>query len=169
MQDFLVRDFGYAHSEAIMAGLKADANKKGAYISDGYTFLDKPGEYKELEKMIQVARQGGKDRLYVDTVKELAGHSLTDFKGALTAIHEAGMLITSLTEPHYKFHDFMAAIEVLEDLMPVYRMNRQSITAAVMCLMGSEISHISQYTGLSEADVLQAAADYKREQEQEEE
>lgn len=168
MAGYRPNDFGYAHSEAIMAGLKARV-RKNTYISDGYTFLDKPGEYKEFEKMLQVARQGDHDMLYVDTVKEFAGESLADFKAMLTAIYDAGMLVTSLTEPHYKYHDFMAAIEVLEDLMPVYRMNRQSITAAVMYLMGNEISHISQYTGLSEADVLQAAADYKREQEQEEE
>lgn len=71
--------------------------------------------------MIKVAKQGGRDILYVDSVKEFAGKSLADFKEALTAIEDAGMKVVSITEQNYDYNSFITAIEVLEDITPSYQ------------------------------------------------
>ena len=168
MPEFPARPFAYAHNNAVLAGLIANAKVRGHYISDGYAYLDKPGEYTEFAKMLDVAKQGGRDILYLDTVKELAGRSLTDFKAALTAVHEAGMLISSQTEPPCDFLNYMAIIEALEDLMPGYQKERQKVAAVTMCQLDVDINEICERTGLNESDVFQAVADYKREQEQRE-
>lgn len=104
--------------------------------------------------------------LYVDTVKEFAGTSLTDFKNALTAIEDAKLEIVSAVEPQYNYHHFMTAIEVMESLEPGYAKNRQSIVAVTMSKLGAEMADICGKTGLNESDVFQAVAEYTREQEQ---
>ena len=86
--DFLTRKnntfgeviFGYAHSHAVMAGLKAYVKNKGSIITDAYTYIDKPGETTAFRKMLEVAKQGGHDILYVDSVEEFAGNRLADFR-----------------------------------------------------------------------------------------
>ena len=50
--------------------------------------------------MITLAKEiGVKNPLYIDTVKELAGHSLADLKNALTAIDDARLSVFSAAEP----------------------------------------------------------------------
>lgn len=162
--------FAYAHSSAIMRALVAVAQNWRHYIAGGYQFIEKPGEHTEFDKMIKLAEDCGcLNPLYVDTVKEFAGTSLTDFKNALTAIENARLDIVSAAEPQYKYHHFMAAIEVLEDLEPGYIKNRESIMVAAMFKAGTDLGDICQYTGLKESFVLQAVAEYAREQEQKQE
>ncbi len=88
---------------------------------------------------------------------------------ALTAIHDAVMIVDSLSEEQYDYTAFMTAIEVLEDLMPGYQKNRKGTEADVRCKVGIEIDKICRLSGSSEADVHQAVADYMRGQEQAEE
>lgn len=80
MPDFNTQIFGYAHSHAVMAGLKAYVKNKGSIITDAYTYIDKPGETTAFRKMLEVAKQGGHDILYVDSVEEFAGNRLADFR-----------------------------------------------------------------------------------------
>lgn len=160
------RSFGYAHSHAVMEGLKAFVCTKNCRIHDGYDFIEKPGEHKEFDKMIALAKECGQDILHVDTVKEFAGQSLSDFKDAIIAIEDAGMLVCSLTEPTYDYGNFMTIIELLESFMPGYQKQRRKIEAVTMCRLDIEMEEICRMTGLGEADVFQAVADYKREQEQ---
>lgn len=136
-------------------------SKKGI-ITDSYAYINKPGEDEAFRKMIKVAELGGSDILYVDSVKEFAGRSLADFKEALTAIEQAGMLVVSLTESEYDYKAFMTAIEVLEDLTPGYVKYRCGISAVTMFRMGADIQQICEDTGLSEADVYEFIAEYKR-------
>ena len=167
MAEFKPRAFGYAHSPSILKALTIEAQNRRSYIAGGYDFLEKRGEHTAFDEMIELAQKGGRDTLYVDTVKEFAGDSLADFKAALTAIENAGMLIISAAEPQYNYHHFMAAIEVLEDLEPGYIKNRESIMVAAMFKAGTDLGDICEYTGLKESFVLQAVAEYTREQEQE--
>ena len=51
MPDFNTQIFGYAHSHAVMAGLKAYVKNKGSIITDAYTYIDKPGETTAFRKM----------------------------------------------------------------------------------------------------------------------
>lgn len=165
MEDFKPRTFGYAHSKAIMAALKEIVSKRGSIISGGYDFLEKPGEHSQFDEMIALAKQGGRDVLYVDTVKEFAGKSLMDFKQALSDIDASGMKICSQSEPNYSYGDYIAVIEVLEELMPGYQKNRQSIEAVALAKIDIAMEDICSHTGLAAADVFQALADYEREQE----
>lgn len=130
----------------------AQVHVQRSHIAGGYDFIEKPGERVAFDAMIALAEQGGNDHLFIDTVKELAGNSLADFKAALTAINDAGMTIHSLRERSCTYSDFMTVIEMMEELMPAYQKNWQSIMAVAMCMV--------------EADVFQAVANYKREQEQ---
>lgn len=166
MADMRPHAFGYAHSHAVMAGLQAHVNINGSHIAGGYDFIEKPGERVAFEAMIELAKQCGHDVLFVDTVKEFAGNSLTEFREALTAINDAGMRVHSMRERTYAYSDYITVIEMLEELMPAYQKNRQSIMAVAMCMVDADIEVICEKTGLSEADVFQAVADYKREQEQ---
>lgn len=161
--------FAYAHSPAIMKALVAVAQNGRHYIAGGYQFIEKPGEHTEFDKMIKLAQDCGcLNPLYVDTVKDFAGTSLTDFKNALTAIEDARLDIVSAAEPQYKYHHFITAIEVLEDLEPGYIKNRQGIVAVTMSKLGAEIEDICKETGLNQSDIFQAIAEYSREQEQKE-
>lgn len=161
--------FAYAHSPAIMKALVAVAQNWRHYIAGGYQFIEKPGEHTEFDKMIKLAQDCGcLNPLYVDTVKDFAGTSLTDFKNALTAIEDARLDIVSAAEPQYKYHHFITAIEVLEDLEPGYVKNRQSIVAVTMSKLDAEIEDICKETGLNQSDIFQAIAEYSREQEQKE-
>ena len=169
MAEFKPRAFGYAHSPSILKALTIEAQNRRSYIAGGYDFLENRGEHTAFDKMIELAKEGGRDTLYVDTVKEFAGDSLADFKAALTAIENAGMLIISAAEPQYNYYHFMTAIEVLEDLEPGYVKNRQSIVAVTMSKLGAEMADICGETGLNESDVFQAIAEYTREQEQKQE
>lgn len=72
----------------------------------------------------------------------------------------------SLTEPNYEYNDYMGMLEIVESLEPGYRKNRQGIMAVALCKADIGMEEICQQTGPSEADVFQAIADYKREQEQ---
>ena len=169
MAEFKPRSFGYSHSYAVMNALKYHVkNIKGSYIGEGYDFIEKPGERKAFDAMIELAKQGGRDMLYVESITEFAGNSLTDLKDALTAIEETGMLIESQREPIYSYINFMTLLEPLEELMPEYQKKRQQIMAVGMAqVMNIDIKEICERTGLSEADVFQAVADYKRQEEQE--
>lgn len=169
MAEHTPKNFGYAHSRAVIEALKTFVGNRKSYIGGGYDFLEQPGEHKAFDAMIELAKKGGHDSLYVDTVKEFAGSSLADFKAALTAINDAGMLVYSLTERNYDYYNFLTIIELIEALEPGYYKNRQSIMAVAMCMVDIDIAVICEKTGLSEADVFQAAADYKREQEQQKE
>lgn len=169
MSEFTPRSFGYSHSYAVMNALKYHVKYiKGSYIGEGYDFIEKPGEHKAFDAMIELAKQGGRDMLYVESIKEFAGNSLTDLKDALTAIHEAGMLIESQRETTYNYIDFMTLLRPLEELMPEYQKHRQQMMAVGMAqVMDIDIKEICERTGLSEADVFQAVADYKRQEERE--
>jgi len=105
----------------------------------------------------------------VDTVKEFAGTSLADFKNALTAIEDAKLDIVSAAEPQYNYYHFMTVIEVLDSLEPGYVKNRKSIVAVTMSKLDVEIEDICKETGLNQSDVLQAVADYAREEEKNQE
>ncbi|BAL01425.1 hypothetical protein OBV_42260 [Oscillibacter valericigenes Sjm18-20] len=133
MGDNKVRPFAYAHSPAVMRALTIEAKYRGYFISGGYDFLEEPGEHRAFDKMIELAQEVGvTNPLYVDTVKEFAGHSLADFKDALTAIEDARLLVNSAVEPDYNYYHFMTAIEVLEALEPGYVKNRKSIMVVTM-------------------------------------
>lgn len=162
MAEFQPRAFGYAHSHAIMDALKSRAQARRSFIGAGYDFVEKPGEDDAFRDMIELAAQGGHDILYVDSVKEFAGHSLTDFKNSLTAIHKAGMLISSSAEPNYDYDTYMTAIEVLEDLTPAYRKSNQRIAAVTMHTMGADIPTICENLDLPQSEVYEAIASYKR-------
>ncbi|MDD4389256.1 MAG: hypothetical protein PHW03_00475 [Eubacteriales bacterium] len=167
MEDKKFRPFAYAHSPAVMRALTIEAKNRGHFISGGYDFLEKPGEHTAFDEMIKRAKDiGSINPLYVDTVKEFAGTSLADFKNALTAIEDAKLDIVSAAEPQYNYYHFMTAIEVLENLEPDYVKNREKIVAVTMCRLDVDPKDICKDTGLSEADVFQAVAEYKREQEQ---
>lgn len=156
------RTFGYAHSQAVLSGLMVHAKDKGSYIGRDYGYVDKPGEYEMFEEMLKIARLGMRDVLYVDTVKEFAGHSLADFKAALTAIRDAGMVVHSVTESNYNYDNYMTAIQVLEDLMPAYQKSRQHAAAVTMFRFGVGVEQICRELELSEAEVYEAIASYKR-------
>ena len=79
MDEFRPQSFGYAHSKAVMEGLKAYARLRNSIITESYVYIEKEGETEAFNEMIKVATQGGRDILYVDSVKEFAGKSLTDF------------------------------------------------------------------------------------------
>lgn len=162
MPEFKTQVFAYAHSHAVMAGLKAHAKSRGSIVTDGYAYIDTPDEDVQFWKMIEVARQGGNDILYVDSVKDLAGHSLPDFKAALTALEEAGMKVVSLTERDYDYRAFGTAIKVLEDLTPVYRKSNQRIAAVTMHTMGADIPTICKNLDLPQSEVYEAIASCKR-------
>ena len=99
MDEFRSQSFGYAHSKAVMEGLKAYARLRNSIITESYVYIEKEGETEAFNEMIKVAKQGGRDILYVDSVKEFAGKSLADFKEALTAIEDAGMKVVSRESP----------------------------------------------------------------------
>jgi hypothetical protein len=167
MGENTLRPFAYAHSAAIMNALKVEARNRQHFVSGGYDFLEKQGEHTAFDKMIELAKEVGRiNPLYVDTVKEFAGTSLADFKNALTAIEEAKLDIVSAAEPQYNYYHFITAIEVLEALEPGYIKNRQSIAAVTMFQLNRDLGEICEQTGLSQAEVFQAIADYKQEQEQ---
>lgn len=157
--------FAYAHSQAVMAGLMAHTEHKAYSIRSDYAYVEKPGETVMFQAMLEVAEQGGKDILYVDTVKEFAGASLSEFKNNLTAIKKAGMTVQSLSEKNYNYDDFQTVIQVLEDLTPGYQKNYQQGLAAILNELGTNIQDICEQTGLRESDVYQAIAEHKREQE----
>lgn len=162
MDEFRSQSFGYAHSKAVMEGLKAYARLRNSIITESYVYIEKEGETEAFNEMIKVAKQGGRDILYVDSVKEFAGKSLADFKEALTAIEDAGMKVVSITEQNYDYNSFMTAIEVLEDITPSYQKRGLCISAITMRAMGADINQICNDLGLSEADVYEAIAEYKR-------
>lgn len=162
MPEFDTRVFGYAHSNAVMAGLKAHAKSRRLTITDAYAYIEEGGENTALYEMLKIAKLGGNDILYVDSVKEFAGDSLSDFKAALTAIENAGMKVVSLTEKHYDYAAFMTAIKVLEDLTPTYRKCSSRFAAVAMFRMGISVDDICEEIGLSDADVYEAIAEYKR-------
>lgn len=162
MADYIPRCFGYAHSNAIMEALKDCVRNRRGAIAAGYDFVEKNGETTAFNDMIELAKLGGRDMLYVNSVKEFAGKSLEDFKNALTAINDAGMTIYSLTEPNYDYRTFMVAMEVLEDTTPTYRQNILHALAVALYIRGIEIKDICTDLELSEADVYKSIADYKR-------
>lgn len=162
MDEFRPQSFGYAHSKAVMEGLKAYARLRKSIITESYVYIEKEGETEAFNEMIEVAKQCGRDILYVDSVKEFAGKSLADFKEALTTIEDAGMKVVSVTEKDYDYNTFMTAIEVLEDITPAYQKSALCITAITMHAMGADIKKICNDLGLSEADVYGAIAEYKR-------
>ena len=166
MPQFQPRSFAYAHSKAVIRGLMAHANSRKHYIGEDYAYIEKPGETVMFQAMLEVAEQGGNDILYVDTVKELAGNSLSEFKANLAAIEKAKMKIISLSEPHYDYNDFQTVIQVLEDLTPGYRKDYQRTLAVMLNDLGIVIRDIMEQTALSESDVYLAISEYKREQEQ---
>lgn len=163
------RSFAYAHSGATMKALKICAKGAGHYIGDDYAYLDEPGETVMFQEMLKIAVLSKKDILYVNSVKEFAGDSLSEFKENLTAIEKAGMKVNSYSEPDYKYSDFQTVIQVLEDLTPGYQKNRQQSLAAMLYELGTSIQDIMGQTGLSESDVFQAIAEHKREQERQRE
>lgn len=162
MPEFKTQIFGYAHSNAVMKGLQAHAKSRNLIITDSYAYIDKPDEDEKFWVMVEVAKQGGNDMLYIDSVKELAGHSLADFKAALTAIEDAGMRVVSMTERDYDYRAFMTAIEVLEDLTPAYQKSRQHIAAITMYAMGAEVQKICDDLNMALSDVYEAIATYTR-------
>ncbi len=162
MEKFRSQWFAYAHSNAVMAGLRAHAKSRGDFITDAYAYIDRPGETDQFREMLKVAKQGGRDILYVDSVREFAGRSLSDIKAALTAIQDAGMKIISLSERDYDYRAFMTAIEVLEELTPAYLKSHQGVAVITMFRMGREVREICEAIGWSEADVYEAITEYKR-------
>ena len=162
MPEFKTQIFGYAHSNAVMKGLQAHAKSRNLIITDSYAYIDKPDEDEKFWEMIKVARDGGNDVLYIDSVKELAGHSLADFKAALTAVEEAGMKVVSMSERDYEYQAFMTAIEVLEDLTPAYQKSRQRIAAITMHAMGAEVQKICDDLNMAPSEVYEAIASYTR-------
>lgn len=120
--------------------------------------------------MIKQAQEvGGTNPLYVDTVKEFAGHSLANFKHALTAIQDAGLSVISEAEWDYNYYPFIPMIEVMESLESSYVKNRQIIMTVAMFQLDMDLAEICEKTGLAQADVFQAVTDYKREQERKQE
>ena len=162
MAEYTPRAFGYAHSTAVMRGLQAHARSRREVITDAYAYIDEPGDHEMFWKLIEVARQSGKDIHYIDSVKELAGHSLADFKAALTAVENAGMKVHSQAERDYDYATFIAVIEVLEDLTPTYRKNNQRIAAITMHTMGADIAKICEDLDMPQSEVYEAIASYKR-------
>lgn len=162
MAEYKTQIFGYAHSNAVMAGLKAHAKSRGLIITDEYAYIEEEGENTALYKMLNVAKMGGRDILYVDSVKEFAGDSLSDFKAALTAIENAGMKVVSMTERDYDYAAFMTAIKVLEDLTPAFRRSNYRVAVVTMFRMGISVSDICAEVGLSKAEVYEAIASYER-------
>lgn len=162
MPEFKPQVFGYAHSAAVMAGLKAHVRSKGGVITDGYVYIDAPGEDEMFWKLVAIAKQGGNDILYIDSVKDLAGRSLADLKAALTSVENAGMKVVSMTERDYDYATFMTAIEVLEDLTPAYRKRDQRIAAITMYRMGAEVPKICEDLEMPQSEVYESIASYKR-------
>lgn len=162
MSEFQVRSFAYAHSNAVIEGIRAKLQNTRHYIADGYAHIDAPGEDEQFQKMIEIAKKGGHDILYVDSVKEFAGHSLADFKKALTDIEKAGMKVVSTSEKGYDYQTFMTAIEILEELTPEYEKSRRRIAAVTMHAMGAEVRQICKDLEMPESEVYQAIASYKR-------
>ncbi len=167
MAEFKTQCFGYAHSNAVMAGLKAHAKSRGSIITDAYAYIEEEGENTAFYKMIEVAKQGGRDILYIDSVKEFAGDSLSDFKAALTAIENAGMKVVSLSERDYDYAAFMVAVKVLEDTTPKYLKTRYSISAAAMHKVGASVDTICEELGLKPSEVYAIISSYKEEEEKE--
>ena len=162
MAEFKTRSFAYAHSNAVLAGLKAHAKNRGSIITDEYAYIEEEGETTAFYKMLEVARKSGKDILYVDSVKEFAGKSLSDFKAALTAIADASMEVYSMTERDYDYAAFVTAIKVLEDLTPAFRKRDRYIAAVTMYAMETPVSKICADLELSKAEVFEAIASYER-------
>lgn len=162
MAEYKTQIFGYAHSNAVMAGLKAHAKSRRLTITDAYAYIEEEGENTAFYKMLNVAKMGGNDILYIDSVKELAGDSLSDFKAALTAIEDAGLKVVSMTERDYDYAAFMTAIKVLEDLTPAYRKNSCRVAAVTMYRMKMDVKQIADELDMSEADIHEAIASYKR-------
>lgn len=159
------RSFAYAHSNAIKKGLILYAKSIGHHISDDYAYVDEPGKTDMFQAMLEIAALSKKDILYVNSIKEFAGASLSEFKGNLAAIEKAGMRVNSLSEPNYNYSDFQTVIQVLEDLTPGYQKNYQQSLAAILYELGISVQDIVEQTDLSESDVYQAIAEHKREQE----
>ena len=166
MAEFKTQSFGYAHSNAVMAGLKAHAKSRGSIITDAYAYIEEEGENTAFYKMIEVAKQGGRDFFSVDSVKEFAGDSLSDFKAALTAIEDAGMKVVSMTEKDYDYAAFVTAIKVLEDLTPMFQKRDKYIVAVTMYAVGVDIPKICADLELSKAEVFEAIASYERKKEE---
>lgn len=162
MAEFKTQCFGYAHSNAVMAGLKAHAKSRGSIITDSYAYIEEDGENTAFYKMLEVAKMGGRDILYVDSIKEFAGDSLSDFKAALTAIEDAGMKVVSMTERDYDYAAFMTAIKVLEDLTPAFRKRDRYIAAVTMYAVGLDATKICDDLELSKAEVYTAIASYEQ-------
>lgn len=160
--EFNTQCFGYAHSNAVMAGLKAHAKSRGLIITDEYAYIEEEDEDTAFREMVKVAKLGGNDILFVDSVKEFAGDSLSDFKAALTAIEDAGMKVVSLSEKDYKYAAFVTAIDVLEELTPAFRKSNSRVAAVTMYRMKVDVKQIASELDMSEADVHEAIASYKR-------
>ena len=79
------------------------------------------------------------------------------------------MQVISLTEQVYRYHTFMTAIEVLEDLTPTYQKSNQRVAAVTMFRMGTEVPQICEQLDMKESDVYEAVASYKRSREEMEE
>ncbi len=145
--------FAYAHSNVVVAGLKAYIRSKKCFISDGYCYLDEPNEYTAFKEILEIPEKDGKDILYVDSVKEFAGNSLQEFKENLKAIYEADMVIKSLSEPDYNYYHFLSAIEVVESLSMGYRNRDKKIAAIGMYLANAEIGQIASQLDMNESEV----------------
>lgn len=162
------RSFAYAHSNAIKKGLILYAKSIGHHISDDYAYVDEPGKTDMFQAMLEIAALSKKDILYVNSIKEFAGASLSEFKDNLTAIEKAGMKVISVSERNYDYGDFQTVIQVLEDLTPGFQKNYQQGLAAILYELGISVQDIVEQTDLSESDVYQAIAEHKREQERRE-
>lgn len=163
------RNFAYAHSQAVMAGLRSYADQRRAYIRSDYEFQDEPGEYTAFKRMLRTAGESkGTDTLYIESIKDLAGTCLDDFRKNLQAVEQARMKVKSIAEPHYDYFEFMTVIGAMESFTPMYQKSRKYSIAVGMMLMGATVEEVCGKLGISEAEVYEAMASYKRAEQSEE-
>lgn len=146
------------------------AEQKRDYIMEDYTFVEKPGETAAFEDMLELAGLGKakKDKLYIETLKDLPAQTFEQFREVVQRLYDAGLrTIYSIEEPECnKTVDLLAAVDVLWHLLPEYKRKEQWLLAVAFHKRGISPEEISGLTGLPLSAVHEAIASYLKEQEE---
>ena len=146
------------------------AEQKRDYIMEDYTFVEKPEETVAFEDMLELAGQSTakKDKLYIETLKDLPAQTFDQFREVVQRLYNAGLrTIHSIEEPDCtKTADLLAAVDVLWHLLPEYKRKEQWLLAVALHKRGSSPEEISGLTGLPLSAVHEAIASYLKEQEE---
>lgn len=159
---YQIERYGYAFSDAEVQGLIAYAPKKHQALFERYCFVEKRGERKEFDKMLALMKQHDGDYLFISSVKDLAGDGYESFKEKLEALDKALVQVYSIAEPNYDYADYKKVFDIVDDLMPSYVKSYWCGVAAVLNEIGGSIEKIREHVPLSEAEIYQSIADYKR-------